>query len=59
MNALEEWLIDNCVEPVKAMDILQDAGVVSDLCVTPADVADTDVTRAILFLNVALERPLL
>lgn len=51
MNGLEQWLFDEWVGEEEAMDSLQKNGIVSDNCVSAADVADADIDRAIEFLK--------
>lgn len=51
MNALEQYLKDHRINPVVALDALQDHGIVSDLAITAADVASEDCVRAIQFLE--------
>jgi hypothetical protein len=46
MNQLEELIDFLKVDPVVAMDGLQDAGIVSDECVGPETVAAADIERA-------------
>ena len=51
MNPLEQYIADNALDPKAAMNFLQDAGIISDLCVTPADVANADCANAIVALK--------
>lgn len=51
MNLLEQHIADNALSPDAAMNALQDAGIISDLCVTPADVANADCFPAIVWLD--------
>lgn len=46
-NSFEEFLLKFKVNEVAAMNMLQDRGVISDLCVTAHDVADVDCHTAI------------
>ena len=54
MNTLEEFLNQRKLNPVEAMNLLQDNGIVSDLAVTAHDVAIVDCERAIAFLKVQM-----
>lgn len=51
MNPLEQYIADNALDPKAAMNFLQDAGIISDLCVTPADVANADCANAVAALE--------
>lgn len=51
MNALQNYLGENNVDETKAMNILQEHGIISDNCVTAADVPDCDAEDAIDFLQ--------
>lgn len=51
MNLLEQYLIMAKLDPIDAMNQLQDAGIISDNCVWPQDVATGDCVKAIQFLN--------
>lgn len=53
-NRLEIFLHFKRLQPVPAMNALQARAVVSDNCVTPADVGEADIQRAIDYL---LPRP--
>ena len=46
MNTLEMLIDFLAVDPVVAMNGLQDAGLVSDLCTGPETVATADIERA-------------
>lgn len=48
---LIEYIDENLIEPTHAMNLLQDAGIVSDLCVTAGNVAVEDHQIAISFLK--------
>lgn len=50
-NALECYLFATGRSEREAMNALQLHGVISDNCVTAADVADSDCDRAIAFLS--------
>ena len=50
MSALEKWLCDNGFDADKAMNHLQAAGLVSDNCVSAADVAAADCARATAYI---------
>ena len=49
MNALSEYCKTFHLDPVKAMNLLQDYGLVSDNCVTVEDVAEVDCDLASRF----------
>lgn len=54
MNALEEYLAASRLDPIAAMNQLQDAGIISDNCVSAGDVADGekgDCLRAVKWLK--------
>jgi hypothetical protein len=51
VNSLESFLYCYKLNSVEAMNILQDEGIISDLCATPADVAEADIPKAIAFLK--------
>ena len=51
MNTLERWLLSRDIDARLAMNHLQDAGVISDECVWPADVAEADILTAIAHLE--------
>lgn len=51
MNPLEQFILDEQLDPVKAMNTLQNCGVISDNCVCPADVADSDCAAAVKFIT--------
>lgn len=51
MNPLESYLKTNNLDPMTTMNRLQDAGIVSDNCVTPRDVAEADCGRAVDYLR--------
>ena len=50
MNSLQPFLELSDIDPTDAMNRLQEAGIVSDNCVTAADVAEADCERAVEFL---------
>lgn len=52
LTLLEAYFIHHAVDQHKGMDALQDAGVISDHCVNPEDVALKDIANAIAFLDV-------
>ena len=43
MNSLEQYIEYEKLDPVKAMNALQDHGIISDNCVDPKDVWDSGV----------------
>ena len=43
MNSLEQYLEYKKLDPVKAMNALQDHGIISDNCIEPKDVFDAGV----------------
>jgi len=51
MNALTTFISSIGLDPIKAMNELQDAGIVSDNCVTTEDVGRPDVFRAMKWLD--------
>lgn len=51
MNELEDHIRKHRLQARKVMDQLQDAGKVSDECVTPSDVAPSDAIKAVKFLK--------
>lgn len=51
MNSLEIYIREQNIDPGEVMDTLQDHGLISDNCVTPADVFGADNFRAIVFLD--------
>jgi len=54
-NALERFIVENLGPQesimVNCLNDLQNNGIISDLCVTVADVAEVDCPAAIAFLN--------
>lgn len=55
MNSLEQYLEAAAIDPVAAMNFLQgDCNCISDLAVTPADVAEIDCPAAIAALAAAV-----
>lgn len=51
MNLLEKYIRKNLLDPIKAMNALQESCIISDNCVWPADVADADCLAAIAWLE--------
>jgi len=51
MTTLAQFILDQRIDPVKAMNTLQNFGIVSDNCIGPEDVAEADCPRAIKFIN--------
>ena len=49
MNSLRDYLTARRFDPDHALNLLQDHGIISDLCVTPEDVGDAG--RAITWLS--------
>jgi hypothetical protein len=49
-NILEKWLAAREFSEIRALNLLQGAGMISDNCVTAADVGGDDLKRAIFFL---------
>lgn len=49
MNSLRDYIAHRRIDATHALNLLQDAGVISDLCVTPEDVGDAG--RAITWLS--------
>lgn len=58
MNRLTLWIPEHSTRPgawMRAMNLLQDHGIISDLCVSTSSVARQDVPRAIEFLQSKLQ----
>lgn len=51
MTQLEAFVAECGLDPIQTMNDLQNAGIVSDNCVTLADVAECDATRAMKWLD--------
>ena len=51
MNSIEIYIREQGLNPADVMDTLQAHCLVSDNCVTPADVFGADNFRAIVFLD--------
>jgi hypothetical protein len=51
MTTLLNFIRAYRLKPSEVMDRLQDAGIVSDNCVTVADVAEADQTKAVDWLK--------
>jgi hypothetical protein len=51
MNSLEKFVSQSELDPIQAMNDLQDAGIISDNCVSAQDVSNADCLRAIEFLD--------
>ena len=49
-NKIENFLANNRLDPIDAMNRLQSAGIVADNCVHAADVAKVDAERAVAWL---------
>lgn len=49
MNCLEQYIEYTGIDPIKAMNALQENGVISDNCVDPKDVSDSG--KAVQWLN--------
>jgi hypothetical protein len=45
MNKLQKLIKDNDLNETEVLNELQDNGIISDLCVSAADVADCDVEK--------------
>jgi len=43
MNSLEQYLDYHKIDPVKAMNALQDHGIISDNCIDTSDVRDSGI----------------
>lgn len=50
MNALEKFIIDNSLNEIDTMNTLNDAVMISDNCVTSADVCAGDALKSVSFL---------
>lgn len=48
---LKKCIFNLNLSEVEAMNILQDNGIISDLCVWAKDIHDSDIPRAIEFLT--------
>ncbi len=51
MNALEQYILDHHLDPLLAMNLLQEHGIVSDNAIWAGDVAAADHAAAIAFLR--------
>jgi hypothetical protein len=55
MNAFEERLATmrktRGLDPITAMNLLQNQGIISDNCIGPGDVPDSEAVKAIEFLR--------
>jgi hypothetical protein len=51
MTTLETHIIENKLDETKAMNVLQDRGIISDNCIDVKDVAEADCERAIAVLE--------
>ena len=51
MNSLRDYLTARRFDPTHALNLLQDHGIISDLCVTPEDVGDAGKAVAWLSLH--------
>lgn len=49
--SLKETITALNLTDLQAMNLLQDRGIISDLCVTVKDVAEADAKKAALWLN--------
>jgi len=49
MNSLRDYLTAHRFDPDHALNLLQDHGIISDLCITPEDVGDSG--KAITWLS--------
>lgn len=58
MSTLEKYVRKNLLDPVKVMNALMDAGLISDNCIAIGDVADVDCARAIEWLDTKPHKPL-
>lgn len=58
MSTLEKYVLKNLLDPVKVMNALMDAGLISDNCIAIGDVADADCARAIEWLDTKPHKPL-
>ena len=60
MNSLRDYIAHRRIDATHALNLLQDAGVISDLCVTVEDVSDAGKAVAWLSLRedeIKLARP--
>jgi len=51
MNALEEFIARHGLLEAKVMSFLQDHGCISDNCITASDVAEPDLSKAVVLLK--------
>jgi len=51
MNSLRDYIANRRIDATHALNLLQDAGVISDLCVTVDDVGDAGKAVAWLSLH--------
>ncbi len=49
MNTLEHYLEKEKIDPIKAMNALQDNGIISDNCIDPKDVIESG--SAVIWLD--------
>lgn len=49
MSSLSDYIAHKGIDPTHTLNLLQDAGVVSDLCITVEEVGDTGL--AVAWLN--------
>ena len=60
MNSLEQYIHKKGIDPCDAMNLLQgEYRLVSDLCITPADVAKEDVPNSLAMLKYLHENNLI
>ena len=58
MSTLEKYVQKHLLDPVKVMNALAEAGIISDNCIAISDVADADCARAIEWLDTKPHKPL-
>jgi len=51
MNSLRDYIAHMCIDPTHTLNLLQNAGIISDLCVTVDDVGDAGKAVAWLSLH--------
>ncbi len=54
MNSLRDYIASRGIDATRALNVLQEAGVVSDLCVTVEDVGDAG--KAVSWLSLHEEK---
>lgn len=55
MNSLQLYITQNALDPIVAMNDLQNHNVISDNCIDASEVASADCFRACMFLETMKE----